>query len=70
MFADFLQALFMLKKEKCNILHFEEGLKKSDFTAKKLKEARNAANLSQEQVAKVLGISIPESIAWMSESFY
>ncbi len=29
----------------------------SDFTAKKLKEARNAANLSQEQVAKALGIS-------------
>lgn len=52
------------------MLHFEEGLKMSDFTAKKLKEARNAANLSQEQVAKVLGISIPESIAWMSESFY
>ncbi|PHU38753.1 hypothetical protein CSX02_01020 [Agathobacter ruminis] len=39
------------------MLHFEEGLKMSDFTAKKLKEARNAANLSQEQVAKALGIS-------------
>ena len=30
----------------------------SDFTAKKLKEARNAANLSQEQVAKALGIAL------------
>ena len=29
----------------------------SVFTARKLKEARNAANLSQEDVAKVLGIT-------------
>ena len=29
----------------------------SDFTAKKLKEARNAAGLSQEEVAKVMKIS-------------
>ena len=39
------------------MLHFKEGLKMSDFTAKKLKETRNKAGLSQEEVSKALGIS-------------
>ena len=35
----------------------KEGLRMSDFTAKKLKEARVAAGLSQDEVAKRIGIT-------------
>ena len=39
------------------MLRIKEGLKMSVFIAKRIKETRIAANLSQEEAAKALGIS-------------
>lgn len=41
----------------CTIVHIEEGLKMSEFTARKLREARKAAGLNQDEVAGRLKIS-------------
>lgn len=41
----------------CTIVHIEEGLKMSEFTARKLREARKAAGLNQDEVAERLKIS-------------
>lgn len=39
------------------MLHFEEGLKMSDFMAKKLKEARTKAGLSLDEASERMKIS-------------
>lgn len=53
----FPERIFAFGDKKCNMLHFEGGLKMSVFTAKKLKEARNSAGLTQDEAANAMKIS-------------